>query len=121
MKSHLLKSSREAIARLLGDPVERIVDIPEGGEHATIGVEDHTDSSYSRRVARKVFVGVIGATVLAFGVALIVLPGPAVIVIPFGLAILGREFHWARRLLQRLRAEGHRALQQLRGTAKPHA
>jgi putative transmembrane protein PGPGW len=47
-------------------------------------------------VARKVVVAVIGATVLALGVALIVLPGPAVVVIPLGLAILGTEFLWAR-------------------------
>ena len=62
------------------------------------------------RVARKVVVAVIGTTVLAFGVALIVLPGPAVVVIPLGLAILGTEFLWARRLLQRLRDSANRAL-----------
>jgi len=71
-------------------------------------------------VARKVVVAVIGATVLAFGVALIVLPGPAVVVIPVGLAIMGTEFLWARRLLQRLRAEAHRARRRL-GMGKPGA
>jgi len=55
------------------------------------------------RIARKVAVAVIGATVLVFGIALIVLPGPAVIVIPLGLAILATEFLWARRLLRRVR------------------
>lgn len=55
------------------------------------------------RVARKVVVAVIGATVLAVGIALIVLPGPAVVVIPLGLAILATEFLWARRLLRRVR------------------
>jgi tellurite resistance protein TerC len=54
------------------------------------------------RIARKVAVAVIGASVLAFGIALIVLPGPAVIVIPLGLAILASEFLWARRLLRRV-------------------
>lgn len=43
---------------------------------------------------------VTGTTVLAVGVALIVLPGPAFIVIPAGLAILATEFLWARRLLR---------------------
>ena len=43
---------------------------------------------------------VIGVSVLAFGIALIVLPGPAFIVIPLGLAILATEFLWARRLLR---------------------
>ena len=72
------------------------------------------------RVARKVVVAVIGTTVLAFGVALIVLPGPAVVVIPLGLALLGTEFLWARRLLQRLRAGTHWALRRP-STEKPDA
>ncbi len=49
---------------------------------------------------RKVIVAVIGSTVVLFGLALIVLPGPAVIVVPLGLAILATEFAWARRLLK---------------------
>ena len=55
------------------------------------------------RQARRVVVGVIGSTVLLVGVALLVLPGPAFIVIPAGLAILAMEFAWARRWLQRLK------------------
>jgi tellurite resistance protein TerC len=50
---------------------------------------------------RRLVVAVVGTTVLLFGVALLVLPGPAVLVIPAGLAILGLEFRWARRLLRR--------------------
>lgn len=50
---------------------------------------------------KKIIVGVIGATVLLFGVTLIVLPGPAFIVIPIGLAILASEFAWARRVIRR--------------------
>ena len=46
---------------------------------------------------------VVGVTVLAVGVAMLVLPGPAIIVIPAGLAILATEFLWARRLLDRVR------------------
>ena len=42
---------------------------------------------------------VIGFTILAAGIAMIVLPGPAVVVIPVGLAILATEFIWARKLL----------------------
>jgi uncharacterized protein (TIGR02611 family) len=48
-------------------------------------------------------VAVIGVSVLAIGIALILLPGPAVLVIPLGLAILGTEFLWARRLLRRVK------------------
>jgi tellurite resistance protein TerC len=48
---------------------------------------------------KRVVVIVIGFTVLAAGIAMIVLPGPAVVVIPIGLAILATEFIWARKLL----------------------
>ncbi len=46
---------------------------------------------------------VVGGTVLLIGVAMVVLPGPAFVVIPAGLAILATEFVWARRLLVRVR------------------
>jgi len=55
------------------------------------------------KIARRITVAVVGGTVLAVGFALIVLPGPAVIVIPVGLAILGLEFAWARLWLRKLR------------------
>ena len=55
--------------------------------------------------ARRFVVFVIGMTVLVFGLALIVLPGPAFVVIPIGLAVLATEFVWARRLLKRLRSQ----------------
>ncbi|HET7318794.1 MAG TPA: PGPGW domain-containing protein [Nitrospirota bacterium] len=58
----------------------------------------------SLRPARRVIVAVIGLTVLLMGVAMIILPGPAVVVVPVGLAILGTEFVWARRLLGKARA-----------------
>ena len=47
---------------------------------------------------------VVGLTVVGVGIAMIVLPGPAVVVIPAGLAILATEFVWARRLLERVKA-----------------
>ena len=55
------------------------------------------------RWARRIAVAVVGGTVLAIGVALIVLPGPAFVVIPLGLAILGAEFAWARHWLRRVK------------------
>jgi tellurite resistance protein TerC len=58
---------------------------------------------HSYRLARRIVVGVVGGTVLALGVALLVLPGPALIVIPIGLAILALEFGWARRWLRHVR------------------
>jgi tellurite resistance protein TerC len=55
------------------------------------------------KVVKRVIVSVIGATVLLIGVALLVLPGPAFIVIPVGLAILATEYAWARRWLKKAR------------------
>jgi len=55
------------------------------------------------RHLRRLVVAVIGGTVVALGVAMIVLPGPAIVVIPAELAILATEFVWARRLLQAAR------------------
>jgi len=52
---------------------------------------------------RRIAVIVVGGTLLLIGVALVVLPGPAFIVIPVGLAILGLEFAWARRWLGKVR------------------
>ena len=55
------------------------------------------------RSARRVVIGVVGLTAVLVGIALLVLPGPAFLVIPIGLGILAIEFEWARRLLRRAR------------------
>jgi hypothetical protein len=57
----------------------------------------------SLKTIKRVAILLIGSTVLAIGVALLVLPGPAFIVIPAGLAILAIEFAWARRWLRKAR------------------
>lgn len=59
--------------------------------------------SISYRLARRIAVAVVGGTVLLIGLVLLVLPGPALVVIPVGLAILGAEFAWARHWLRKLR------------------
>jgi len=48
---------------------------------------------------KRLVIGLIGFTVLVIGVAVIVLQGPAFIVIPIGLGILATEFIWAKSLL----------------------
>jgi tellurite resistance protein TerC len=67
-------------------------------------------------MARRIVVVVVGTTVLLLGVAMIALPGPAVLVIPLGLGILGLEFAWARRWLHHLKERTNDAANQLRGT-----
>lgn len=55
------------------------------------------------KAARRIVVGIVGATVVLIGVVMLVTPGPALVVIPVGLAILSIEFTWARAWLKRLR------------------
>ena len=59
--------------------------------------------SMTYKMARRIVVFVVGATVVAVGIVMIVAPGPAFVVIPIGLAILSIEFAWARRWLKRIR------------------
>lgn len=59
--------------------------------------------AHGLRTVRRIVVAVVGTTILAVGMALLVLPGPAFLVIPIGLAVLALEFEWARRWLRRAR------------------
>ena len=52
---------------------------------------------------RQIVIFVLGMSVLVVGVAMIVLPGPATVLIPAGLAILATEFVWAARWLKYLK------------------
>jgi len=73
------------------------------------------------KAARRVVVGVVGATVLLIGVVMLVTPGPALVVIPVGLAILSIEFTWARSWLRRLRESiSNRNSNNLRTRAAAH-
>lgn len=49
---------------------------------------------------KKCFIALIGGTVVLLGVIMLVLPGPGVLIIAGGLAILATEFLWAKRALQ---------------------
>jgi len=69
---------------------------------ATTGVMQTFDYKNIKTIKR-IIITIIGFTVLIIGMAMIVLPGPAIIVIPLGLAILASEFLWARRLLKRIK------------------
>lgn len=66
------------------------------------------------RQARRIVVLVVGGTLLLLGIVMLVLPGPAFVVIPLGLAVLAIEFAWARRWLRHVK----QAAQQLNSTAR---
>ena len=58
--------------------------------------------------ARRFFKILIGFTLLLAGAVMLVTPGPGWVTIALGLAVLAAEFVWARRLLNRLKAEAAR-------------
>jgi len=57
------------------------------------------------KVIRVLYV-VAGFTLILAGVAMLIAPGPAFVVIPIGLAMLSLEFAWAERLLDKAIEQG---------------
>lgn len=74
--------------------------------------EQHLQRS---RIVRALYV-MVGFTVLLGGLAMLVLPGPAFLVIPIGLAILALEFTWAETMLERAIEQGEKARQRATDT-----
>lgn len=60
-------------------------------------------NGWSLKKLKRLIVALVGITILVIGIAMIVLPGPAIIVIPAALGILATEFAWARSALHRVR------------------
>lgn len=60
------------------------------------------------QVAKRFAVTIVGFALLALGAAMMVLPGPGIIVIVGGLAVLATEYVWARRLLIRAKREAEK-------------
>jgi len=52
---------------------------------------------------RKILVGIVGSTILLVGILMIVLPGPAIIVMTMGLSSLATEFIWAKNLVKKVK------------------
>jgi len=50
---------------------------------------------------RRIVRAIIGSIVLLAGLVMLVLPGPAVIIISLGLAILAVDFPWAKAVMQK--------------------
>lgn len=61
--------------------------------------------SRSVKLARKVGVALVGFPVIVAGVAMLVLPGPGLLVILLGLLIISWEFDWAKRYVDKVRAQ----------------
>jgi uncharacterized protein (TIGR02611 family) len=62
-------------------------------------IDAWSGSSRVRSVLVRLGVTVAGPLVVVAGVAMLVLPGPGLVVIALGLALLALEYEWARRLV----------------------
>jgi uncharacterized protein (TIGR02611 family) len=69
-------------------------------------------------IVRALFVAA-GFTVVAAGLVMMLLPGPALVVIPIGLAMLALEFAWAERLLEHAISQAERAKATAARTSRP--
>jgi len=60
----------------------------------------------------------IGFVLLLAGLVMLVVPGPGLVTIVLGLALLATEFLWARQLLARIKGKGMQIRDALRGTSR---
>ena len=103
MIQHAATQSTQYIRQILShDQVQRFIYDRRYGKSNAINELKQT-LVYSFRPAKKLAIAIIGGCVLLLGIAFIILPGPAIIVIPAGLAILAVEFNWAQRYLKTVR------------------
>ena len=94
----------------LDDPVERLAE-----DRARRWYELGRSPNVIIRQAYRMIVLVVGLTVVAGGIAMFVLPGPGILVVIAGLAILATEFVWARLLLQRAKVYAKKAKEKTMG------
>ena len=66
------------------------------------GLGDRRERHKERGRVYRIAVVAAGVVVLLAGLAMTVLPGPAVVVIPIGLSLLALEFVWAEQVLERV-------------------
>ncbi len=62
----------------------------------------------SLKQLKRILIAIIGGTIVVIGLFMIVLPGPAFIVIPLGLSILATEFIWAKKMIARFKEQFER-------------
>ena len=66
---------------------------------------DENTLNESLRNTRRVIILIVGVTIILFGIALIFLPGPGLLIIVAGLAFLSSEYLWAKKALQKVKDE----------------
>jgi tellurite resistance protein TerC len=75
---------------------------PSKAQQLVDGLADRRERHRERSRVYRIAVVAAGVVVLLAGLAMTVLPGPAVVVIPIGLSLLALEFVWAETVLEKL-------------------
>jgi hypothetical protein len=70
------------------------------------------------RSSKRIAVTVIGAAFVALGLAMLVLPGPGILVVALGFAVLGTEYAWAARALERTKQGAEKAGRVAKGAVR---
>jgi len=68
---------------------------------------------------RRILAASVGIVTLVVGVMLLVLPGPGLLVMLLGLAILATEFTWAKRSIRHVKQHGNRVARGIKRKKKP--
>ncbi len=68
------------------------------------------------RSGKRIAVLVVGLALVAAGLAMLVLPGPGIVVVLLGLATLATEFAWAERMLDAAKEKATKAKDKATGT-----
>jgi hypothetical protein len=66
------------------------------------------------RNSKRIAVSVGGGVLVVAGLAMLVLPGPGIVVLAIGFAVLGTEYAWAAAALERTKDTAARAGQRVR-------
>ncbi|HEY1116738.1 MAG TPA: PGPGW domain-containing protein [Acidimicrobiales bacterium] len=72
---------------------------------------------FAFRSSKRIAVTVVGGVLVLGGIAMLVLPGPGIVVVVAGFAVLGTEYAWAAAALDRTKATAERAGQMAKGAA----
>ena len=72
---------------------------------------------FAFRSSKRIAVTVVGGVLVLGGLAMLILPGPGILVVVAGFAVLGTEYAWAASALDRTKATAERAGQIAKGAA----
>jgi hypothetical protein len=61
------------------------------------------------RSSKRIAVTIVGGALVAAGLAMLVLPGPGILVVAVGFAVLGTEYAWAAAALERTKRTAEHA------------